>query len=190
MRNLYIFIINIWSFRKLLVVLYNISILNIKVMSYCTESYEEISKRIKRTNFVFYGSPADKRKKTTDGSYVYIPSYENGGYVAWYDRILDKFINKTYNMNASTFRVLCYIARNIGFNTNIINITQRGICNALHITLKTVNEAIDELQSMNLLLRYGNGKYLVNHNYIFRGDLRQFYEDYKFLYPDQEGEIF
>lgn len=70
MKSLYIFIIDFWSFRKLLVILYNISLLNIKAMSYCTESYEEISKRIRRTNFVFYGSPADKRKKTVDGSYV------------------------------------------------------------------------------------------------------------------------
>lgn len=159
-------------------------------MGYYTESFEEITKRIRRTNFVFYGSPADKRKKTTDGSYVYIPSFDNGGYVAWYDRMLDKFIDKSYVMNGSTFRVLCYIARNIGFNTNIIHITQRGLCNALHITLKTVNESIDDLQRMGLLYRYGNGKYLVNHNYIFRGDLRQFYEDYMLLYPDQKGEIF
>ena len=154
------------------------------------ETLDEIKTRINRTNFVFFGTPADKRKKTTDGTYVYIPSFENGGFVAWYDRLLDKFIDKSYNMNGSTFRVLCYIAKHIGFNTNAINITQTGLCNALHITLKTVNDAISDLQKMNLLYRYTNGKYIVNHNYIFRGDIRQFYEDYKRLYPDQAGEIF
>jgi hypothetical protein len=35
-----------------------------------------------------------------------------------------------------------------------------------------------------------HSEYIINHNYIFRGNMLQFYEDYKSLYPDQEGEIF
>ena len=68
--------------------------------------------------------------------------------------------------------------------------TQQDIAKELNLTLATVNKCIQYLKDIRVIYPIGHCDIIINHNYIFRGNMLQFYEDYKRLYPDQKGEIF
>ncbi|MBQ3306965.1 MAG: replication/maintenance protein RepL [Bacilli bacterium] len=150
----------------------------------------ELKLKIRSTVFRFTGNIEDRLKQDKEGNNVYIPTYTNGGFIILYDTLLDKIYNGNIEISASALRIIVYFAKHIGFNTNVIHVKQQDISKELHITLATVNKCIQYLKDIRVIYPAGHCDIIINHNYIFRGNMLQFYEDYKRLYPDQEGEIF
>lgn len=150
----------------------------------------ELKSKIRSTVFRFTGNVEDRSRKDINGNTVYIPQYTNGGFVILYDTLLDKIYKGNIEISAAALRIVVYFAKHIGFNTNVIHTRQQDIAKELHLTVATVNKCIQYLKDIRLIYPIGHCDIIINHNYIFRGNMLQFYEDYKRLYPDQQGEIF
>ena len=150
----------------------------------------ELKVKIKRTKFRFTGTVEDRKRKDSTGNTVYIPQYVNDGFVIFYDRLLDKIYNNTIKITQTELRVLIWFAKHIEFNSNWIKATQREIAFTIGLDVMQVNKALHSLEDINMIDVRSHSEYIINHNYIFRGNMLQFYEDYKRLYPDQKGEIF
>ena len=117
-------------------------------------------------------------------------SNTNGGFVIFYDNLLDKIYKGNIEITSSALRIIVYFAKHIEFNSNVIKVRQQDIAKELNLTLATVNKCIQYLKDIRVIYPIGHCDIIINHNYIFRGNMLQFYEDYKRLYPDQKGEIF
>ena len=150
----------------------------------------ELKVKIRSTVFPFKGSIEDRLKKDVNGNQVYIPTYTNGGFVIFYDNLLDKIYKGNIEITSSALRIIVYFAKHIEFNSNVIKVRQQDIAKELNLTLVTVNKCIQYLKDIRVIYPIGHCDIIINHNYIFRGNMLQFYEDYKRLYPDQKGEIF
>ena len=146
--------------------------------------------KIRRTNFRFLGTYDVQLKKDVIGNVATLPIYNNGGFIGMYDTLLNKIYNKQIILNPNTLRVLIYFAKNIGFNTNVIKVTQSTISKEIKMSQPQVNSAIQDLKDIRLIEARGHSEYIINHNYIFRGNMLKFYEDYKALYPDEHGETY
>ena len=151
---------------------------------------EDIRNRIVRTNFKFKGEVISKSKQDVNNNIVDIPVYSNGGFVLLYDNILQKIRNKLIKFNPTDWVVIAYFATEIGYNTNVVNVSQRKIASETNLDYHQVYDSVRKLQDYNIIQVYNSSKIVINQNYIFRGDILKFYEDYKMLYPDQKGEIF
>ena len=149
----------------------------------------ELKVKIRSTVFPFKGSIEDRLKKDVNGNQVYIPTYTNGGFVIFYDNLLDKIYKGNIEITSSALRIIVYFAKHIEFNSNVIKVRQQDIAKELNLTLATVNKCIQYLKDIRVIYPIGHCDIIINHNYIFRGNMLQFYEDYKRLYPDQKGEI-
>lgn len=150
----------------------------------------ELRVKIKRTNFRFTGTIEDRKRKDITGNTVYIPQYVNDGFVIFYDRLLNKIYDNAIKINQTDLRVLIWFAKNIEFNSNWLKASQRDIAADIGIDVAQVNKSLHNLENIGMIDIRSHSEYIINHNYIFRGNMLQFYEDYKRLYPDQEGEIF
>ena len=150
----------------------------------------ELKVKIKRTKFRFTGTVEDRKRKDSTGNTVYIPQYVNDGFVIFYDRLLDKIYNNTIKITQTELRVLIWFAKHIEFNSNWIKATQREIASAIGLDVMQVNKALHILEDINIIDVRSHCEYIIKHNQIFRGNMLQFYEDYKRLYTDKKGEIF
>lgn len=150
----------------------------------------ELKVKIKRTNFRFLGTIEDRKRVDSSGNVVYIPQYVSDGFVIFYDTLLQKLYKNMYKLNGTDIRVLFWFAINIDFNSNCVKASQRTIANDIGIDTMQVNKALHNLESIRLIDIRSHSEYIVNHNYIFKGNMLQFYEDYKRLYPDEVGETF
>lgn len=154
------------------------------------EDKDILKDKIRRTNFRFLGTYDVQIKQDINGNVAALPVYNNGGFIIMYDTLLNKIYNKQIVLNPNTLRVLIYFAKHIGFNTNVIKVTQAAISKEMKISQPQVNSAIQDLKDIRLIEARGHSEYIMNHNYIFRGNMLKFYEDYKALYPDEQGEIY
>ena len=95
----------------------------------------ELKVKIRSTVFPFKGSIEDRLKKDIDGNQVYIPTYTNGGFVIFYDNLLDKIYKGNIEITSSALRIIVYFAKHIEFNSNVIKVRQQDIAKELNLTL-------------------------------------------------------
>ena len=131
----------------------------------------ELKVKIRSTVFPFKGSIEDRLKKDINGNQVYIPTYTNGGFVIFYDRLLDKIYNNTIKITQTELRVLIWFAKHIEFNSNWIKATQREIASAIGLDVMQVNKALHSLEDINMIDVRSHSEYIINHNYVFRGNM-------------------
>ena len=68
----------------------------------------ELKLKIRSTVFPFKGSIEDRLKKDVNGNQVYIPTYTNGGFVIFYDNLLDKIYKGNIEITSSALRIIVY----------------------------------------------------------------------------------
>ena len=86
------------------------------------------------------------------------------------------------NTNDATKTLICYIAANIEYMSNKIEITE-DILNQTNLTYKKLKVAIRNLRDNEFIISTTKkGLYVVNHNHIFFGDYNKFVRAYIKLY--------
>lgn len=89
------------------------------------------------------------------------------------------------DLRAHGLSMLNYIYRNIKFGSNWIVLNQTSISKELMVKQQRVYDGISQLINNGFIVKgvnCPNNVYIINHNYIFKGDRNKFINDYIKLY--------
>lgn len=145
--------------------------------------------KVARTFVRFEGSPSTYEKKDIYGTMCTLPKIENGNYFCIYDKLAEKFRTRQYKMNSNDFAVLMSIMFHLEFNSNIVCLSNKEIAKETGIDQHNIGLNIESLENCHLICRRGR-KIIVNVNYLFKGNIVEFYEAYKEYYPEDKGVMF
>lgn len=137
----------------------------------------------------FEGNEDTYTKDDINGNQVILPYFDNGGYFVIYDKLANKIMSGQYRLNGNDFQVLMAIVYSLKLNSNIVNITNKELGRLTGIIPQNISKNLANLESCRLINRSAN-KIIVNVNYIFKGNLLNFYRAYKEMYPEDKGIMF
>lgn len=137
----------------------------------------------------FEGIESDYDRRDINNQIVTLPKYDNGGYFVLFDKMASKIRSRLIKLNSNDFAVLMSIMFHLEFNSNIVRVTYSQIHEETGIEVNNISSHISNLRKARFIIKDGND-IIVNVNYLFKGDLLEFYKAYKKYYPEDEGIIF
>lgn len=98
-----------------------------------------------------------------------------------------EILNKERYFNGATLHLFNYICRNLAYMSNVIEFTESAITEYYGISTHTFYKALQTLYTANVIKpTTRKSVYIVNHNYIFRGNYTEFIQLYKEMYSDKD----
>lgn len=92
---------------------------------------------------------------------------------------------KYFDKGANT--IFIHICKNIDFNSNVIKFTEKDIIDEYSISVETFYNGLNVLYNFDVIkATTRKSVYIVNHNYIFRGNYTEFIQLYKEMYSDKD----
>lgn len=137
----------------------------------------------------FEGTEGDYNRRDVNNNIVTLPRYDNGGYFILFDKMASKIRSRLIKLNSNDFAVLMSIMFHLEFNSNIVRVTYKEIAKETGIEMNNISSHITNLRKARFISKEGNS-IIVNVNYLFKGDLLEFYKAYKTYYPEDEGIIY
>lgn len=96
-------------------------------------------------------------------------------------------LDKERYFNEAALHLFNYICRNLSYMSNVIEFTESSITEYYDIKPHTFYKALQTLYTANVLKpTTRKSVYIVNHNYIFRGNYTEFIQLYKEMYSDKD----
>lgn len=96
-------------------------------------------------------------------------------------------LDKERYFNEAALHLFNYICRNLSYMSNVIEFTESSITEYYNIKPNTFYKALQTLYTANVLKPTTRKSiYIVNHNYIFRGNYTEFIQLYKEMYSDKD----
>lgn len=96
-------------------------------------------------------------------------------------------LDKERYFNEAALHLFNYICRNLSYMSNVIEFTESSITEYYNIKPHTFYKALQTLYTANVLKpTTRKSVYIVNHNYIFRGNYTEFIQLYKEMYSDKD----
>lgn len=103
-----------------------------------------------------------------------------------FNRITSQTIKDIRNLPCYEGKLLCYIACNLNWNSNVVKINPED-CVEVSTGARYVKEAINKLVKLEYLAKTNIiGVYIINHNRMFYGDIRKFITKYNSIHEDEE----
>ena len=137
----------------------------------------------------FEGNEDTYTKYDINGNQVTLPYFDNGGYFIIYDKLANKIMSGQYRLNGNDFQVLMAIVASLKLNSNIVDTTNKQLSSLTGIIPQNISKNLANLEECRLINRSAN-KIIVNVNYIFKGNLLNFYRAYKEIYPEDAGIMY
>lgn len=98
-----------------------------------------------------------------------------------------EILDKERYFNEATLHLFNYICRNLAYMSNVIEFTESAITEYYGISPHTFYKALQTLYTANVIKpTTRKSVYIVNHNYIFRGNYTEFIQLYKEMYSDKD----
>lgn len=98
-----------------------------------------------------------------------------------------EILDKERYFNEATLHLFNYICRNLAYMSNVIEFTESAITEYYGISTHTFYKALQTLYTANVIKpTTRKSVYIVNHNYIFRGNYTEFIQLYKEMYSDKD----
>lgn len=98
-----------------------------------------------------------------------------------------EILDKERYFNEATLHLFNYICRNLAYMSNVIEFTESAITEYYGISTNTFYKALQTLYTANVIKpTTRKSVYIVNHNYIFRGNYIEFIQLYKEMYSDKD----
>ncbi len=73
-------------------------------------------------------------------------------------------------LNSKSVSVVCYILENVRYSDNTLIATKEQIAKGSGTSLRTVFNVLSKLQEVGFMKRQANGVYMINPNYILKGN--------------------
>lgn len=97
------------------------------------------------------------------------------------------FINNMKYFDKGANTIFIHICKNIDFNSNVIKFTEKDIIDEYSISVETFYNGLNVLYNFDVIKpTTRKSVYIVNHNYIFRGNYTEFIQLYKEMYNDKD----
>lgn len=126
------------------------------------------------------------KAKDIDDIQVLIHHYSNGNFY----RIFDSFDESNKRLNKLALQLIFHIGKNIKYNSNVIEFSYDDIIFRYKCDRHTINDTLNILIDTNVIRKTNvQSRFVVNHNYIFRGDFTLFVKTYEFLYNGEYAEL-
>jgi hypothetical protein len=106
-----------------------------------------------------------------------------------YDKLADKIMAGQYRLTGNDFQVLMAIVKCLNINSNIVDVSNITLSTLTGIKPQNISKNLANLEECRLIQRR-SGKIITNVNYLFKGNLLDFYHAYKEMYPEDKGYIF
>lgn len=104
-----------------------------------------------------------------------------------YVSVAMEVLDKERYFNEAALHLFNYICRNLSYMSNVIEFTESSITEYYDIKPHTFYKALQTLYTANVLKpTTRKSVYIVNHNYIFRGNYTEFIQLYKEMYSDKD----
>lgn len=145
--------------------------------------------QVARLVMPFEGNEDTYLKNDADGNQVKMPYFNNGGYFVVYDKLADKIMAGQYRLTGNDFQVLMAIVKSLSLNSNIVDVSNITLSKLTGIKPQNISKNLASLEECRLIQRRA-GKIITNVNYIFKGNLLDFYHAYKEMYPEDKGYMF
>lgn len=145
--------------------------------------------QVARLVMPFEGNEDTYLKNDIEGNSVKIPYFNNGGYFIIYDKLADKIMAGQYRLTGNDFQVLMAIVKCLKLNTNIVDVSNITLSTLTGIKPQNISKNLANLEECRLIQRRG-GKIITNVNYLFKGNLLDFYRAYKEMYPEDKGFMY
>ena len=145
--------------------------------------------QVARLVMPFEGNEDTYLKNDADGSPVKIPYFNNGGYFVIYDKLADKIMAGQYRLTGNDFQVLMAIVKCLSLNSNIVDVPNIKLSVLTGIKPQNISKNLANLEECRLIQRRA-GKIITNVNYLFKGNLLDFYHAYKEMYPEDKGYMY
>lgn len=145
--------------------------------------------QVARLVMPFEGNEDTYLKNDADGSPVKMPYFNNGGYFIIYDKLADKIMAGQYRLTGNDFQVLMAIVKCLNLNSNIVDVPNTTLATLTGIKPQNISKNLANLEECRLIQRRA-GKIITNVNYLFKGNLLDFYHAYKEMYPEDKGFMF
>lgn len=145
--------------------------------------------QVERLFVPFEGNEDTYIKNDIDGNCVKLPYYNNGGYFIIYDKLADKIMAGQYRLTGNDFQVLMAIVKCLNLNSNIVDVPNTTLSTLTGIKPQNISKNLSNLEECRLIQRRA-GKIITNVNYLFKGNLLDFYHAYKEMYPEDKGYMF
>lgn len=145
--------------------------------------------QVERLFVPFEGNEDTYTKNNVEGNPVVLPYFDNGGYFVIYDKLADKIMAGHYRLTGNDFQVLMAIVKCLNINSNIVNVPNTTLSTLTGIKPQNISKNLASLEECRLIQRRGN-KIITNVNYLFKGNLLDFYHAYKEMYPEDKGYMF
>lgn len=145
--------------------------------------------QVARLVMPFEGNEDTYLKNDASGSPVKIPYFNNGGYFVIYDKLADKIMAGQYRLTGNDFQVLMAIVKCLNLNSNIVDVPNIKLSVLTGIKPQNISKNLANLEECRLIQRRA-GKIITNVNYLFKGNLLDFYHAYKEMYPEDKGYMF
>ena len=163
-------------------------------MYLCSVNYLNNNSMISREKIAkcfapFEGVESDYDRRDIHNKVVTLPKYDNGGYFVLFDKMAERIRSRLIKLNSNDFAVLMSIMFHLEFNSNIVRVTYKEISNETNIEINNISSHISKLRKARFIIKDGND-IIVNVNYLFKGDLLEFYRAYKEYYPEDKGIIY
>ena len=101
-----------------------------------------------------------------------------------------EILDKERYFNEATLHLFNYICRNLAYMSNVIEFTESAITEYYGIKSHTFYKALQTLYTANVIKpTTRKSVYIVNHNYIFRGNYTEFIQLYKEMYNDKDVSV-
>lgn len=98
-----------------------------------------------------------------------------------------EILDKERYFNEATLHLFNYICRNLAYMSNVIEFTESAITEYYGISTHTFYKALQTLYTANVIKpTTRKSVYIVNHNYIFRGNYTEFIQLYKEMHSDKD----
>ena len=145
--------------------------------------------QVARLVMPFEGNEDTYLKNDADGNQVKMPYFNNGGYFVVYDKLADKIMAGQYRLTGNDFQVLMAIVKSLSLNSNIVDVSNITLSKLTGIKPQNISKNLANLEESRLIQRRA-GKIITNVNYIFKGNLLDFYHAYKEMYPEDKGYMY
>ena len=145
--------------------------------------------QVARLVMPFEGNEDTYLKNDADGNQVKMPYFNNGGYFVIYDKLADKIMAGQYRLTGNDFQVLMAIVKCLNLNSNIVDVSNVTLSGLTGIKPQNISKNLANLEECRLIQRRA-GKIITNVNYLFKGNLLDFYHAYKEMYPEDKGYMY
>ena len=145
--------------------------------------------QVARLVMPFEGNEDTYLKNDAEGNQVKLPYFDNGGYFVIYDKLADKIMAGQYRLTGNDFQVLMAIIKCLSLNSNIVNANNITLSTLTGIKPQNISKNLANLEECRLIQRRA-GKIITNVNYLFKGNLLDFYHAYKEMYPEDKGFMY